>query len=83
MKVKDLLNYLINHEEEGFSLEDDVKVRMYLNEDTKEGRRGDHVDYKECEPVGGWSGVEDESVLNLIIHETEGAHWTYEKEEKK
>jgi len=40
------------------------------------------VDYKECEPVGGWSGVEDESVLNLIIHETEGAHWTYEKEEK-
>ena len=78
MKVKDLLHYLINYEEEGFSLEDNVKVRMYLDESTKEGRRGDHVAYKDCEPGGV-----DEGELNLIIHETAGVHWTFEKEGKK
>ena len=40
MKVKDLLNYLINYGEEGFSLEDNVKVRMFMHHG-KAGKRGD------------------------------------------
>jgi hypothetical protein len=77
MKVKDLLNYLINYGEEGFSLEDNVKVRMFMHHG-KAGKRGDYVDYKDCEPscIGG-----DE--IHLIINEDEGDYWQWDEAKKK
>ena len=77
MKVKDLLNYLINYGEEGFSLEDNVKVRMFMHHG-KAGKRGDYVDYKDCEP----SCVGDDEI-HLIINEDEGVYWQWDEEKKK
>ena len=40
MKVKDLLNYLIEYEKEGFSLNDEIKVRMFKS------NGADYADFK-------------------------------------
>ena len=44
----------------------------------KAGKRGDYVDYKDCEP----SCIGDDEI-HLIINEDEGVYWQWDEDKKK
>ena len=69
MKVKDLLNYLIEYEKEGFSLNDEIKVRMFKSD--SDG----HADFKKFE----LSYLGGDYPVHILIREDEADHWTWEK----
>ena len=76
MKVRDLLNYLIEYEKEGFSLDDKVMVRMFMTHG-KAGIRGDFIDFKDCAPGP------DSNILRILINQDEGDYWEWEEEKKE
>ena len=69
MKVKDLLNYLIEYEKEGFSLNDEIKVRMFKSDSD------DHADFKKFE----LSYLGGDYPVHILIQEDEADHWEWEK----
>jgi hypothetical protein len=76
MKVRDLLNYLIEYEKEGFSLDDKIIVRMFMSHG-KAGIRGDYIDYKDCSPsyIGN-------NVLHLVTNENEAIYWQWDEKKE-
>jgi len=69
MKVKDLLNYLIEYEKEGFSLNDEIKVRMFKS------NGADYADFKKIE----LSYLGGDYPVHILIQEDEADHWEWEK----
>ena len=71
MKVKELLNYIIEYEKEGFSLDDEIKVRMFKSS----GDGTNYVDFKDFELcyLGG------DYPVHILIREDEADHWEWEK----
>jgi len=73
MKVKDLLNYLIEYEKEGFSLNDEIKVRMFKSNGS------DYADFKKFELSYLGSSVDRNYPVHILIQEDEADHWEWEK----
>jgi len=69
MKVRDLLNYIIEYEKEGFSLNDEIKVRMFKSNGE------DYADFKDF----NLSYLGSNYPVHILIQEDEADHWEWEK----
>jgi hypothetical protein len=71
MKVKKLLNYIIEYEKEGFSLNDEIKVRMFKTS----GDGTNYADFKDFDLcyLGG------DHPVHILIQEDKADHWEWEE----